>query len=164
WTPAAAAAGTARIRVIAHTSAEDAADVSDGALTIVTPIITVTAPNGSGSWRIGSTQAITFTHNLRAGQSIAPDMSRDGGPSSSADATTPPEVPSGSFSSVATGPATSAARIRASLAIAQSRNDISDVDFSIADPAVTVTSPNGSGSIRIGNTQTITFTHNLGIG
>jgi hypothetical protein len=41
---------------------------------------------------------------------------------------------------------------------------MSNADFSIVLPVVTVTSPNGSGAVRIGDNRQVTFNHNLGIG
>src|SRR5262249_54542467 len=143
-------------------------DVSDVPFAIVSPVVTVTSPNGAGSLRIGSTQTITFTHNLGAGQSVNIDVSRNGPlgpwspltgrPGSTTSAT------AGSFDWIVTGPATTHARVRVSAAADPSVFDISDVDFTIAGPTITVTSPNGAGSIFIGSQRQVTFTHNLGAG
>ena len=43
--------------------------------------MTLTAPNTAVTWAIGSTQAITFTHNLGVGATVVIDLSRDGGAS-----------------------------------------------------------------------------------
>src|SRR5262249_32547199 len=115
------------------------------------------------SVRIGDTQTITFNHNLGAGQPVHLDVSRNGGATWNAIGET---VTSAATSSTCawtvTGPSTAQARIRVSTADGTA-SDISDVNFAILD-RITVTSPNGSGTLRTGATQTITFTHTLGIG
>ena len=44
-----------------------------------TPTLTLTAPTTAVTWAIGSTQAITFDHNLGTGATVVIDLSRDGG-------------------------------------------------------------------------------------
>src|SRR5262249_27554145 len=65
---------------------------------------------------------------------------------------------------VVTSPATTQARIRATWTSNTSVSDVSDADFSIAAAAITVTAPNGSGSLWIATSFPITFVHNLGVG
>jgi len=92
-------------------------------------------------------------------------VSRDGGATWSAEGSvTTTASASASHVWTVTGPAATRGRVRAKWDADPSTSDASDVDFSITGPAVTVTSPNGSGSLLIGNTQTIRFTHNLGVG
>jgi hypothetical protein len=111
------------------------------------------------------TQPILFTHNLGIGQPINLDISRDGGATWSPVASlTTTAATSGAYPWVVDGPSTTAARIRVTWAVDPSVSDVSDVDFVIAGPTVTITSPNGAGVIAIGSTRTITFTHNLGAG
>src|SRR5207249_2016426 len=93
------------------------------------------------------------------------DVSRDGGATwTPVAAGVPNSAATGSYPWTVTGPATSHARIRVSRATDPSANDVSDVDFAIVVPTVTVTSPNGSGSVLIGSTRPVTFTQNLGVG
>ncbi len=151
----------ARIRVRAL--ADGASDISDVDFTIVPGALTVTSPNGSGTLRIGETRAITFTHNLGVGAPVTIEITRDGGASwSTVAATTTTSATSSSYPWTVSGPATTRARIR--VAWAPTVADISDFDFTISPPVVTVTSPNGAGTVRIGDPQTILFTHNLGLG
>src|SRR5262249_18627029 len=62
------------------------------------------------------------------------------------------------------GPATTRARIRATWVSEPSVTDVSDADFTIASPSLTVTFPNAAISVQAGATQAITFTHTLGAG
>jgi hypothetical protein len=165
WNSPGPAAMAARIRVTAHDSRQNVAVTTSAApFCILTPVITVTSPNGAGSWLIGSTRLISFTHNLGSGMALHLDVSRDGGTTwSQIEAMTTTSPVSGSYVWTVTGPASPRARVRVSVASAPQVNDASDVDFSITGPQVTVTSPNGNGSVRIGTTQCVAFTHNLGI-
>jgi len=168
WAAPAPASETARIRVTVRDGAgHTASDASDADFTItgVTPTIRVTSPNTAVSWAVGTSHAITWTHNLGAHSFVRIDASRDGGATwTPLTVSAPNDTPSvGSFQWTVTGPRTSTALIRVVSADVVA-SDVSDAPFSIVDPVVTVTSPNGAGTLRIGNTQTITFTHNFGVG
>lgn len=141
---------------------------STAATLVVTSLagsITVTAPNTAVSWKATSTQTISFTHSVGVGQTMNIDASRDGGATFSRIGTmTTSSATSGSFSWVVTGPPTTQARIRVMLAVNPTVFDVSDVDFTIVNPTVTVTAPNTAVSWRAGDTKSITFSHTLGVG
>jgi len=100
------------------------------ALTV--PGITVTAPNTAVSWDVGSTQAVSFTHNLGVGQAVNIDISRDGGASWNLITTvTTASATSGGFSWTVTGPATTQALFRATWVSSTLVTDTSDVNFTI---------------------------------
>ncbi len=163
WTVSGPETSQARIRVTGNEL--PASDTSDVPFSIVSPTLTVTSPNGSGTLRIGATHSITFTHNLGAGQTVDLDFSPDGGQTwnaITAFVTTSPTA--GTFPWLINAAPTTRARVRARWALDPHLGDMSDVDFTIAGPKLTVTSPNGSGTIPIGTTRTIMFTHNLGVG
>ena len=101
-------------------------------LVLTVPAITITAPNTAVSWNIGSTQTVSFTHNLGIGQTVNIDISRDGGASWSPITTvTTASATSGGFSWTVTGPATTQARIRATWASSTPVTDTSDVNFTV---------------------------------
>jgi 5-hydroxyisourate hydrolase-like protein (transthyretin family) len=165
WTVTGAVTAQARVRVswAANPSVRDTSDVSFSIL----DRITVTAPNAANvHWAIGQPQVITWNHNLGAAQAVDIDVSRDAGLTwerigagvVNATATT------GRFDWVATGPVTGQARVRVSWASAPSVNDTNDVDFTIADPFLTVTAPVTAVSWRIGDVRAISWIHNLGVG
>jgi glucose/arabinose dehydrogenase len=76
--------------------------------------VTVTLPSATVTWAVGSSQSITWSHNLGVGAAVRIELTRDNGttwttladPVASAGATT------GAFAWTVTGPATTAARIR----------------------------------------------------
>lgn len=127
--------------------------------------MTVTAPNTAVNWKVTSTQNITFSHSVGVGQAVNIDLSRDGGASFVRIGTmTTTSATSGTFPWVVTGPPTSQARIRVVLAANATVFDVGDVNFTIANPTVTVTAPNTAVSWRVGDNKNITFSHTLGAG
>jgi hypothetical protein len=127
--------------------------------------VTVTAPNTAVSWRATSTQNITFTHNLGVGQAVNVDLSRDGGANySPITVLTTTSASTGTYSWKVTGPPTTQARVRVTSATNPAATDMSDVNFTIVNPVVTVTSPNTAISWRAGDTKNVTFSHTMGVG
>ena len=142
------------------------ADVSNTTFSILQPTLTVTSPNTAVSWGIGGTRALTWTHNIPTGGRVNIDLSRDEGATWTSIATAVPNSASrsGTYSWLVTGPVTAAARLRISWDLDSTVSDTSDVSFAIADPVVTVVSPNTAASWRIGNTYSVKVSHNLGPG
>jgi len=131
--------------------------------TIVSPVITVTAPNTNVNWGVGSTQTIAWTHNLGAGSPVAIDVSRDGGTTwnTIASSVANASATAGSYAWVATSPATTSARVRVRTA-SGAVSDASDTNFRLAGAFVTITSPTTAVQWTIGTTHAITWNHNLG--
>lgn len=137
---------------------------SPAALDVWTGII-ITAPNTPTSWRVTTKHNISFTHNLGAGHPVVIELSRDAGASWSV--ITNVIKTGGTTKTVnwtVTGPPTAQARIRASSVIDPLVQDVSDVNFNIVNPTITVTSPNTAVNWRIAENHNITFTHNMGTG
>jgi hypothetical protein len=136
-------------------------DYSNGMFSIVSaggPTITVTSPNGSETWAVGSTQTITWTstgtvgnvkiqyfnENFLSGVTIAASTANDG----SYSWTVPDDISSYNF-------------VKISEASDSDPQDSSDDNFSIVSaptPTITVTSPNGGESLTAGSVQAITWT------
>jgi len=117
------------------------------------------------NWKATSTQSIKFNHSLGVGQQVNIDVSRDGGSTwSLITVFTTTSATTGSYPWVVTGPATTRARIRVSSVANPLVADMSDVDFTISNPTITVTSPNTGVSWRAGDTKNITFSHTMGVG
>jgi hypothetical protein len=130
-------------------------------LVVSASTITVTAPNTAVTWQSGTTQNVTFTHNLGVGQQVNLDVSRDGGATWGPIGTmTTTSATSGTYAWAVTGPSTTQARIRVSSASA-GVSDISNVNFTISS-AITVTAPNTAVTWAAGSTRTVTWTHTLG--
>jgi hypothetical protein len=138
-------------------------DTSDVPFTLAVPAITVTAPNTNVNWPIGTTRAITWSHNLGELESVQIEVSRDSGATWSAVTSVPnTAVTAGSFDWVVTGPVTNAARIRVTWPGNSAAQDMSDVNFRIPSN-ITVTSPNTSVTWAAASQRTVTWTHNYGL-
>ena len=127
--------------------------------------MTVTAPNTAVNWQVATKKNITFTHNLGISKVVSINVSRDGGTSwSSITNFTTASATTGTYSWLVSGPPTAQARIRVTSVMNALVNDMSDVNFLIINPTITVTAPNTVVSWRAGDTKNITFNHNLGVG
>ncbi|HEX7796105.1 MAG TPA: Calx-beta domain-containing protein, partial [Vicinamibacterales bacterium] len=126
-------------------------------------IITVSAPNTAVTWAVGTTQTIRWTDNLGSGATVRLEISRDGGATWSqlAASVAQSSSTSGSFNWTVTGPATTSALIRATWTLIPNVTDSSNVNFTIANPTLTVTSPNGGEIWTVGTSVTVRWTSNL---
>ncbi len=161
WSVSGPATTAALVRVSWLNGSES--DVSDTPFAIVATALTVTSPNTAVTWAAGSNQTLAASHNLGAGQSIAFDVSRDGGSSWSPVGVATSTTTSATLSWPVTGPPTTQARIRATWTANPSLSDMSNVNFTIA-PRVTVTAPNTAVVWGAGTLRTVTWTHTLGLG
>jgi hypothetical protein len=155
WTVTAPASSTCRVRIssVSDTSVRDSSHAN---FTIVQPTITVTSPNGGEIWAIGSQQNVTWTSTNLPG-SIKIELSTNGGstfPTVIAASTTN----DGAETWTVSGPVSSTARIRISSISIPSLADTSNANFSMVQPSITVTSPNGGESWAIGSSHAITWT------
>ncbi len=161
-------AGPATTQALVRVSWIDgpADDVSNVAFTIQQPTVAVRVPNTAVSWGIGGTRLLTWSHTIPAGGRVNLDVSRDGGATWSAIAAgvSNSGSKSGTYEWLVTGPPTAAARIRVSSELDAGVKDASDVDFTIAEPSITVNSPNTAVSWRTASVQSIKFSQNLGPG
>jgi hypothetical protein len=157
WTVSGPAAAEARVRVTSG-----GAVVASGigpAFSIVDPTLAVTAPAAGASWAIGTAQTIAWSStNLPAGTTVLVALSRDAGASWTTLASAAPA--SGTQAWTATGPATSAAIVRVTANGGVPAAATSGT-FTIADPALAVTSPAAGAKWTIGTAQAITWTTNL---
>jgi hypothetical protein len=162
WVPFGNATSQARIQVVASGPAGSATDTS-GTFTISTavPTITVTSPAWPQAWAIGTTQTISWQHNLGPSASFRLEVSRNWGASWELVAGAAPSTTatSGSFSWTVTGPAAAVAMVRVTWV--QGGFDGGSV-VAIEDPRITVTDSNGGDTWTIGSARTIRWSHNLG--
>ena len=133
-------------------------DISDANFTIAPrPIwIKITSPNGGENWEIGSRQDITWD-SLNISFLVRVELSRDGG--NTWDTISRFTWNDGRYNWRVTGPATTHARIKVTNIFNSAVFDISDADFTIVppQPSITVTSPDGGESWRIGTNKRITW-------
>jgi uncharacterized repeat protein (TIGR03803 family) len=140
-----------------------ASDVSNTNFAIVGTTLTVTSPNTAVMWAAGVFRTLTTSHNLGAGQSIAFDVSRDGGSTWAAIGVATSSATTANLPWTVTGPPTTQARIRATWTANPAVSDMSNVNFTIT-PRVTVTMPNTPVMWGAGTLRTVTWTHTLGLG
>ncbi|MBI3663966.1 MAG: hypothetical protein HY234_13070 [Acidobacteria bacterium] len=169
WVAPGPATSQGRIRVTAvdgsNNSTQDASDVNYSVVS-GTASITVTQPNTVVNWNIGTTQQIKWNHNLGLSSYVRIELSRDVGTtwellaaSVKNNAST-----SGAFSWVVTGPATAQGRIRVTWTGGPA-SDLSDVNFNIPTPYITVASPSSSSANwGYGSLRSPTWSTNLGAG
>lgn len=131
-------------------------DISDNLFIIdqPAPSIVVTSPNGGEIFGVGSNQNITWTSYSVSNVNI--EYSTNGGGTYNTIAS---NIPASQGSYLWTVPATpsNSCRIRISDASNSSLNDVSNSNFSIVQPIITVTAPNGGQQIQALNNYTITW-------
>jgi len=123
--------------------------------------ITVVSPNGGEKWVIGTIQTINWISDGIYGQ-VRIDLSQDGGTTWKTIVNSTPN--DGNQAWKVTGPATAEARIRVVSINNQDVYDVSDANFTIASPTITIVSPNGGGNWNFGTIQTITWISEGGTG
>jgi len=160
WTPTGSASTACRVRVFLN-SAPSARDSSNANFSLISASLTVTAPNGGISLGIGSATTITWTRSNATGP-VTVVLNRNY-PSGSWDTLSTTET-SNSMSWTVTGPATTLARVRVSLNSNPAIADESNANFSIVQPALTLSAPNGGESYTLGGPLTVRWTRTLATG
>jgi probable HAF family extracellular repeat protein len=155
--------GPAAVSLLVRIAAVDtpASDVSNVPFAIASPSVRVTAPNTGGSWQIGDTRNVGFSHNLGAGFDVEIDVSRDAGSTwSRIETVTTSTSATVSYPWLVTGPPSAQALIRVGLAAQPAVSDTADVTFTLT-PSVKVTAPNIAVTWGAGSMRTVSWTHNL---
>jgi PKD repeat protein len=160
WVAPGPATAQGRIRVVARDASSNTGQ-GESAFTIVDPTMVVTTPNTTVTWGLGSLRTITWTTNVDPAGTVKVELSRDGGSTWSALASSAPNT--GSFNWVVAGATTPSARVRVSSNSVPAATDISNVNFTIAAAVITVSVPNTSVRWAPGSSQTIRWNHNLGV-
>ena len=129
-------------------------DTSDDSFTIPMPSITVLTPNGGENWTRGTTKTINWTSTENPRSYVRIELLKPGVPNRLIIAST---LNDGSHPWLI--PATQVPgddyKIKITSTINASINDISDDNFTIPNPSITVVSPNGGENWTIGTSQTI---------
>lgn len=146
WTPSGTASATCRVRLYLNSNSS-VGDTSNANFSLVTPVLTVTAPNGGELWGIGSMATITWTRANAAGP-VTVSLNRN--------------YPSGTWEVLAAndtlnslswqvaGTASATARVRITLNNVPTVMDESNANFSIVQPALNLTTPDGGGTYMLG--------------
>jgi hypothetical protein len=162
WTVTGPATTTARIRVTWLSGS--VADTSNVAFAITNASLNVTAPNTAINWAIGSKQDITWTHNQGSAALFTISESTDGGatfPILIAQHVRASTATAGTYQWVVATPAATRARIQVTAEVSGA-TDVSNVNFTVAAPFVTVKKPSAGQTVTEGTTLTVTWSNNLG--
>jgi hypothetical protein len=127
WTVTGGATTTAIVKVTANGFSTSAVS---GTFSIAAASVTVTAPNTAVTWTIGTTQSITWNHNVGAGARFTIEVSRSGTWSVINSAVTASGATTGTYSWTVTGPKTTNAKVRVTWNGGTAK-DTSDVAFKI---------------------------------
>ncbi|NJD53113.1 MAG: hypothetical protein FIB07_09635 [Candidatus Methanoperedens sp.] len=155
--PAALAPGSDYKVKITSTTNASVSDISDNNFTIMAPSITVVSPNDGENWIRGTTKIINWMSTESPGSYVKIELLKPGKPnqviisSTLNDGSHPWLIPS------AQAPG-SDYKVKITSTINASNNDISDGNFTIPVPSITVATPNGGENWRRGMTQTIKWT------
>ena len=152
-------------QVVTATATDPAKNTSEfSAAVSASAAIAVKTPNTAVTWGIGTVQRLQWSHNLGAGSLVKIEISRDGGATYSVIAASVKNTAtSGTYNWTVTGPATTRARIRVSAVNDPAVNDPSNVNFTVGDPFVTVTTPNSPSDVwTVGTARTVQWANNLG--
>ncbi|MBU1920713.1 hypothetical protein KKG66_07695 [bacterium] len=155
WVVETPTSSSARVR-ISSLSYPTATDVSNTNFTIAERTITVTNPNTALTWVVDADEFIEWTSSNVTGN-VKIELNRDY-PGSTWETIIATTTNDGSYEWSVTSPLTTTARIRVTSVTYPSVSDISDTDFSIAQRAITVTSPNTAVSWYSGDSHDITWT------
>ncbi|MBI5218940.1 MAG: T9SS type A sorting domain-containing protein [Bacteroidia bacterium] len=145
------------IKIQDHTNTSCMYDISDNLFTITpaTPVITVTSPNTNVTWYVGKTYNITWTSQWVTSNAIKIDYSTNNGTSWVPVVTN--TTNSGSYSWLIPNTPSTQCLVKVTDLGNPATYDISNVNFIIAPPFVTVTAPNGSETLTGCYSQTITW-------
>ncbi|MBU1919492.1 hypothetical protein KKG66_01500, partial [bacterium] len=153
WTVSGASTDNARIRIYL-TANPTVGDTSNANLSLVIPGITLLSPLGGEVWEAGTTETIRWSRAAAVGNV---NILLNRGYPAGAWETLFENITADSVNWIVTGPATEDARIRLYLLSTPAIGDTSSADFTILNPDLTVTSPNGGEQWLLEQQHTVTF-------
>jgi len=149
-------ATTCRVRVI-DAGTGTIVDQSDADFTIqAAPTITVTAPDGGETWVVATNENVTWNSTGSPGN-VDIQLSLNSGGSYTIDLQLN-TADDGTQSVTVPNNPTATARVRVRDTTTGTILDESNADFTIANPSITVTAPNGGESWTVGGNQNVTWT------
>lgn len=130
WTPAGTGASVVRV-----TGGDASGNVGSAAapVSVVSPSVTVTVPNTAVTWRVGTVQTISWTHNLGTAQAVTVAISRDAGVTWTTVVSSLPNngATTGSYNWTVASPKSKKCLIRVSWTADTTVADASNVNFTI---------------------------------
>jgi hypothetical protein len=135
----------------------------DAPFSLEAALITLTSPLPGANWGLGSSQTVTFTHNLGASATFRVQLSRSGGDFEDLSPAVPsPDGLTGAFGWTVSGPAVSSAVVKVVWNEGEDVFAVTAEPFVIAPAFISLTTPNGGETWVVGSDETTAFTHNLG--
>ena len=148
---------TVKVRISdLETDFEDVLDTSDNYFEIRQPSVTVTSPNGGESWYATGEYPITWSKEGAVGSLTLEYSLNDGG--SWTTIATNIDVDLGAYTWTVADSLSSQCLIRIKDPLRATTTDISDGNFSIIAPSITLTAPNGGEAWIVGTSHQITWT------
>lgn len=160
WTPTGAANSNVRVRIFLTTQSSTG-DTSNANFALVAPSLTVASPNGGEVWPIGTQQVVRFTRS-NAGGNATVQLNRNGGTGAWETLTT--NCAADTFAWTVTGAASTNSLVRVRLSSDTTITDVSNAAFTIAQPALTVVSPNGGEQLTVGGASIVRFSRSYASG
>lgn len=139
--------------LVSSVSVAGVQDTSNTDFAIVQPVLNVVSANGGELWLVGSSQTIQWNSTNLPGN-VRVLLSRDGG-NVYPDTLFANTVNDGTEGWTVTGPGTADARVRVVSIDIPALYDVSDTDFVIGAPFVTVSSPDSGETLEIDSTIAI---------
>ncbi|RJP62245.1 MAG: M6 family metalloprotease domain-containing protein [Ignavibacteriales bacterium] len=130
-------------------------DLSDNVFTIYQPTITLTTPNSGESWKVGTNQNITWTSSNVTNVKL--EYTTNNGTNWSTIIESTP-ASTGSYSWTVPNTSSTNCKVRVSDVSDAAISDLSDNVFTIYQPTIALTTPNGGENWKVGTTQNITWT------
>ena len=156
WVTSGAASAQCRIKV-ELVSATSVSDISYSNFSLEQRSLRLTAPNGGDILYVGTNSTISFTRTNAAGNATL-QINRNYPAGVWENLTT--NLTASEYSWSVVGPLSSSSRIRAFLTADTTVGDTSDANFTVSNPTITITSPNGGEQWLIGTSHSITWTRN----
>ncbi|MBI4645272.1 MAG: hypothetical protein HY738_01445, partial [Bacteroidia bacterium] len=143
WTVPNNPSSSCLVKILDYYNTSCIVDVSDNLFTIAppTPVITVTNPNTSTTWYVGSSQTITWTSQYVTSNTLKIDYSTNNGSTWIPVATNTEN--DGSYSWTVPNTPSTQCLVKITDLGNPSTYDVSNSLFIIAAPSITITSPNG---------------------
>jgi hypothetical protein len=158
WTVPDVAFSTCKVRITDNTRVA-VTDSSNANFSILAPTVTVTSPNGAEQWVVGTSQNMTWTSvgtNNSIKNNLTLQYSKDNFASSSAIAAA--ETNDGVCAWTIPDDVSATVKVKIFDASRPATVDTSNANFSITQPYVRITAPNGGESWVIGTPHNITWT------
>lgn len=154
WVVSDNVSATCRIKAFDATRVATA-DTSNADFAIALPMVTITSPNGGEEWPIGALKEVTWSSVGSVSNNLKLEYSKDNFTTATTIATG--LVNSGTYNWTVPDDASAVVKLRLTDASRPAVTDQSDSAFSIVNPILTITYPNGGELLSVGDVENITW-------